>query len=346
MGQRGTEGRSGVTRHTAAGAWGGATEEQMRQYPDNDDDLKDLAELNVEPWMADLLKMNPEYVHWGPHEDYMWKEGEGWDARIVKPTWAEFGPWGLDELNEVVHFYFQVNRASEECPTCGGRGYHPDALWISESFYHHSSPFSSPTLAETQVSTFMRRLGVKSSACVHGYDGFPDDATLAKYGPQFREFCEAMANGDGHWDDKITQDEVASLVEAGRLHDFTSEWTAEKGWVRKQGATVTAEEVNAAQAERGIGRSHDGINRMILVEARCKRLGVPTQCPECSGKGYRYTEPAGHVGVVLWVLHPRKGCSRGVEVERLTREDVPAVLAYLREAAKRNAERFAKVLEA
>lgn len=46
---------------------------------------------------------------------------------------------------------------------------------------------------------------------------------------------------------------------------------------------------------------------------------------------------------MLWVGHPRKGACRGVSV-RLTHKDVPAALAFLREAAKRNAERFAGIV--
>ena len=47
-----------------------------------------------------------------------------------------------------------------------------------------------------------------------------------------------------------------------------------------------AEEVNAAQHGQGspLG-GHDAINRMILVKARAKRLGVYGKCPHCKGRG-------------------------------------------------------------
>jgi hypothetical protein len=41
----------------------------MRKYDENT-----AKKLNAEQWQLDLPKLNPDYVHWGPHEDYMWKE--------------------------------------------------------------------------------------------------------------------------------------------------------------------------------------------------------------------------------------------------------------------------------
>jgi hypothetical protein len=102
----------------------------MRSYPD-ENDKEDLERLNVQPWMVELLKLNPEYVHWGPGEDYMrywertkynrdrWSE-HAWDNGVYKETWKAFREegWDLDELNELVHFYFQLNRKMENCEAC------------------------------------------------------------------------------------------------------------------------------------------------------------------------------------------------------------------------------------
>lgn len=239
----------------------------MRYY-----DESDAAELNAEPWQLDLLKLNPNYVSWGPNEDYMWKEGNGWDSRQIFQTWSEFGPWKLDELNEVVNFYFSVNRKSEECSVCGGNGYHKDAQAVVNSFYAHMNP-----------------------------------------------------KGE-HWKDKITQDEVEALIEAGRVP-----------------AGSTVEEINAQNRPGARAMGHDCINRHILVGARLKRLGIQNDCECCAGNGYVYTAPAAHASLTLWVLHPRKGCSRGVMVERVEQGDLPAIFSFLRQAAERNAQRFEKL---
>ena len=103
---------------------------KMRVY-----DQEDAERINAEQWQLDLLKLNPEYVHWGPYEDYMIKES-GWDSRQFFDDWDSFGPWELNELNEC-KFYFSVNRKSEECKICGGNGYHSDAQEIVNTFYAH-----------------------------------------------------------------------------------------------------------------------------------------------------------------------------------------------------------------
>ena len=166
----------------------------MRNYPTDDRDHAALVKLNAEPWMVECLKLSPVYTAWGPGEDFMTTHGESWSTSQEVATWSAFGPWALDALNEVVNFYFELSRASEDCPECCGVG-----------------------------------------------------------------------------------------------------------------------------------------------ESMCER------CAFCDGDGYQFTAPAASLGVVLWFLHPRKGCSRGVRVERIEQEELPAVLRYLAEAAKRNADRF-KVL--
>jgi hypothetical protein len=120
-------------------------------------------------------------------------------------------------------------------------------------------------------------------------------------------------------------------------------WTESGGW---QTVPRTAAEVNAANAEcakHDHELDHDGINRGILIETRAKRLGVWGLCPFCEGHGTVFTEPRGHLNVVLWILHPRKGCSRGVRVRKLSEVDAEAVKRWLAQAAERNAQRFGKV---
>lgn len=114
-------------------------------------------------------------------------------------------------------------------------------------------------------------------------------------------------------------------------------------WTKKEG--LTAEEVNRANSCGGMfgDFNHDAINRFILIETRAKRLGVYGHCQDCKGDGYIYTEPAAHVNLILWMIHPRKGCSRGIEVSNIQESDIPAITKYLKEAAKRNADRFSSI---
>lgn len=313
----------------------------MRYFPESEDDQKEAAKLGAPDWMLKALQANPGYCSWGPHEDYMWKEGDGWDSRILKESWQEFGPWQLDDMNEVANFYFAIDRESKECPTCAGRFYHPDSQWISESFYSHSSPFKRQNARDLQGKAIMARFGGEESAPIHCYGSFPDEATLAKYSPEFRAFCDEMRTHHC-WHDRITQDEVDALIESGRLHDLTSEWTAGVGWQKKIPAPVVTPEIVNVRQNSGLG-SHDAINRGILIEARLKRLGMPLYCPECAGDGSVFTADQPHLNLILWVLHPRKGCSRGVEIKNIQQEELPVVRDWLKEAADRNADRFSKL---
>lgn len=254
----------------------------MRYFPEDGHDQKQLHKLNAEPWMVDLLKLNPDYVCWGPHEDYMCDKGGGWAAPSFIPSWKEFG-WRLDELNECVNFYFEVVRPDRPCVVCGSTGLNTETKRISEDFYDHA------------------RRGTR-------------------------------------WCDQITQDEVDALVEAGRLQKHSPETGKWESCPR------TAAEVNAANRPGvNFDLNHDAINRWILVETRAKRSGVYGLCSVCDGQGSIYTEPVAHLQLVLWMIHPRKGCGRGVEIQRIEKTDLPAVFAFLRKAAERNAQRFAKI---
>ncbi len=107
----------------------------MRTYPEDKYDEKDLKKINAEPWMVGCLKMNPEYVHWGPYEDYMCGDDKGWDSRVINDTWEDFGPWGLDDLNEVVNFYFEISRESKKCEVCDESGFNEQTKAINDGWY-------------------------------------------------------------------------------------------------------------------------------------------------------------------------------------------------------------------
>ena len=257
----------------------------MRTYQE-DDDREEAERMGAEQWMLDCLKINPDYVHWGPHEDYMADGGESWRSAIMLKSWSEM--FDLDDLNEVVHFYFSVNRDGEDCERCGGSGHNPETKQIADDWYD-------------------------------------------------------FAGTGRRWCDSLTQDEVDALVEKNRLFDLTRRFVEGEGWKENDPPTrPTAEQVNERSASRkGIG--HDAINRWICVETRAKRLGVWGNCEHCEGHGSVFTAPAATLRLTLWLLHPRKGASRGVEIADVKQDELAVVFAFLRKAARRNAERFAKI---
>lgn len=328
----------------------------MKCYPEDEDDRKYLADLKVEPWMADCLKLNPEYVHWGVGDDYMKgvpknKDEGGWDSGVRLETWKEF-EWELDDLNELVNFAFELHRKSKHCETCAATGYHPDAQWVQKAWYKHTSPFRTPSWEEQEMTRrFRQMIGVSSRPeDLHPPGSLPTEETLKKYKPEFRAFCEEMRNGDGFWSDKLIQAEVDALVAEGRLMDYTHDFKSGKGWEEKPGGakkhTPTAAEVNAAQNSQKPGlHGHDSLNESVCVRARCERFGIPVTCMVCDGHGSVYTAPAGTLGINLWFIHPRKGCSRGVEILSIEKSELKAVFKFIRDGAKRNEQRFQRVIE-
>jgi hypothetical protein len=202
----------------------------------------------------------------------MSKDGEGWDSAQFFNTWRDFGPWQLDDLNEVVNFYFSVKRESEECFYCKGTGYSKEAKKIADDWYGFENP-------------------------------------------------------KNRWCDKITQDESDALWEEGRL-----------GFHFKE--RPIAEDVNSWSL---VGLGHDEINRSICVKKRVERLNLELTCQNCEGRGILYIEPEAHVSLTLWVLHPRKGCSRGIEVKRVEKSEINEIIKFLKKAERRNSKRFSNL---
>lgn len=123
------------------------------------------------------------------------------------------------------------------------------------------------------------------------------------------------------WNNKITQAEVEMLIENHRLSTFgpfydrhelpePDENGSRLTLTRNNRPAPTAEQVNKAQTDHFV---HDCINRMLLVEHRCKQLNVPSNCPTCNGKGevgtpeqrakydaWEETEPPEGEGWQLW----------------------------------------------
>lgn len=242
----------------------------MRYYPTDDDDFKYVKKLNVEDWMLEVLKMNPDYKFWGNHEDYMWKEDNGWNSRVFLESIDDL--WSLDDYNELINFYFQLHRNSKDCDLCEQTGYNSKTKEISDSWYD------------------FKGLGVR-------------------------------------WYNNITQDEVNSLWDKGRLSlDFDTK--------------PTADQVNH-WSEAGIG--HDALNRMICVKQRAKRLGVYGLCEKCNGDGSVYIEPKAKLQLQMWFIHPRKGAARGVLLNNIEEDELNKAIDYLKEARQRNWDRFSKL---
>jgi len=265
------------------------------RYPIDEYSKKELSSLNVKPWQIELLNYNPSYCGWGNFEDYMCKDGSGWDKRCNLPSIDDM--WKLDDLNECINFYFTLYRKNHECTACEGTGLNSQTKQLSDDWY---------SFDKTEwVYTNNRRYNNLS------------------------------------WQYHLTEVEVKALVKHNRLMDLTHIYTKENGWTKKEPEYIpTPKEVNE-WATTGLG--HDSINQWICVEASAKHLAIYGHCEQCDGMGCVYDEPEGKVALQLWVIHPRKGCSRGVYIEEIKKTDLPKVFKFLNEAKERNENRFSKI---
>lgn len=210
----------------------------------------------------------------------------------------------LDDYNELVHFYFFLSRKNHQCPSCEGSNYNKETHQLSEDWYDFK--------------------------------------------------------GTGRrWDKKLTEVEIEALVKGGRLSDLMDSWYrfdeetntwmsldqtveySKREWVPCEAPVMpTPDQVNI-WASNGLG--HDAINKMICVKARAKHLGIYGHCDLCED-GYVYDEPAGKLGLQMWILHPRKGASRGVRLSEIKELELPQIVEYLKSAAARNADRFSRLV--
>jgi hypothetical protein len=278
----------------------------MRTPPNRRDesDVKDILKLNAAKWQIDLLDKNPEYVFWGNYEDYMSDKNAGWRSPVELESFDDV--WGLDNLNELVNFYFEITRKSHECPHCEGEGLNPKTKQLSDDWYDFEGTGRRwcNSIGEVEVEALMK-------------GGRLTDFT----GNDWYSFDEKR---------NVWQKLDRNLP------------MSQREWVDcEKPEFPTPEEVNKWSKSGGLG-GHDAINQWICVKARAKHLGIYGSCEHCD-EGRIYDEDFARVGLQLWYLLPRKGTSRGVYVKNIEEKDLPRVIEYLKEAAQRNAQRFEKL---
>lgn len=107
----------------------------MRDYPKKDYEWKEVKELGLkkDDWRVNALKMNPYYCCWGNDEEYMCSSKSGWNSPVELENINQL--WELDDLNELINFYFEIYRNREDCIQCEGSGYNKETLQISKDWY-------------------------------------------------------------------------------------------------------------------------------------------------------------------------------------------------------------------
>lgn len=201
-----------------------------------------------------------------------------------------------------VHFKAPINKvwkgfinphgwSSKNCEC--GNGLAPGAKHLFDQWYGYA-PFHPSETGSTMltwdtpaVNDFARR-NVMNSPDYYGYGS----AAIQREGTRLANLW------NGQWGHHLDADDVAALLEANKLWDFTRvdrteedkkkpHW--ENGWLKESNGYVpTPQEVN----EMAIRSSmlHDSISAFICVEAKAKRLGLKYKCPKCHGHGSKWTD--------------------------------------------------------
>lgn len=184
-------------------------------------------------------------------------------------------------LNKVWKGFVNPLHCAEQCNTCGGDGYSPEARAMKDRWYGHA-PFkpedrgSTPFLpTDAPIRAFAER-NVSNAPDYYGRG----EAAIER---EAQRLCKLF---NSQWSHHLNADDVAALIAGDRLWDFTRDFVPGKGWQDKSVPTVpTPTQVNAWSIG---GMGHDSINQWIVVRAECKRLGLSETCAVCGGEGERW----------------------------------------------------------
>lgn len=135
------------------------------------------------------------------------------------------------------------------------------------------------------------------------------------------ETCCTACNSSGY--SEVARAVIGSLVGV-LLRTLSPE---EQAAVRKVSLAADSEAISSS------GR--DAVARM--------RLGAAIHCADCEGSGVSSFNNT-RLQLELWVLHPRKGASRGVIIDRIEKHEVKEACDFLRKAAEANAQRFTRAI--
>jgi hypothetical protein len=181
--------------------------------------------------------------------------------------------WPMDEVWE--GFLMPERLHERKCPDCehgySPHGEHLHAIWYG---YLPFDPESTGSVWLKPDTPAVREFAERNVTHAPEFYGTGESAIR-------REARRLATLWNGMWCHHLSQEDVAALVAAGRLVDFTHTWTRENGWQKIEPPVVpAAAEVNEWSL-RGFG--HDSINAGIAVSARCKREGFTDTCETCNG---------------------------------------------------------------
>lgn len=197
-------------------------------------------------------------------------------------------------LNQVWPGYLLPERLREKpCPDCEN-GYSEHAEFLFR-VWNGNEPFHPILTGSAKLRTgtpAVRDFAERNIANAPEYYGTGEAAIL-------REAERVAKLWNGQWCHHLNQEDVDALLAAGRLRDLTHTWSRETGWQPiVPTPTVTAEQVNEWSISSRYG--HDDMNAAVVIEARCKRDGMPYVCGTCGGEALLESYPGQRAEAEAW----------------------------------------------
>jgi hypothetical protein len=183
-------------------------------------------------------------------------------------------------INKTWEGFLNPLYAAAKCKACNGSGYAIAARRLSNRWYGNVNPpfrpednGSIPFKPEDEAVMAFAKRNVAHSP---NYYGTGADAVR-------REAERLCQNFNRSWSHHLNTDDVAALIKANRLYDFTHTFDPVNRWQPKVPPYVpTPHEVNIWSIS---GMGHDAINQSVCVRAECERRGVAVTCASCDGNG-------------------------------------------------------------
>lgn len=196
-------------------------------------------------------------------------------------------------INKVWQGFLTPDRFREiDCPDCeagwSAHAEHLTKLWYGWVPFSPEDNGSVPFVPSDAAVQAVARRNVERAPQYYGLG----DAAVS------REAARLCALVNSQWSHHLNADDVAALVEADRLWDFTRTWTAENGWQKPAVPVVpTPEQVNAWSLS---GFGHDSLNKSAAIRARCEREGQQAVCPSCDGHSSTEAYPGQRQEAEAW----------------------------------------------
>lgn len=169
----------------------------------------------------------------------------------------------------------------DNCEACEGRGYSPEARELMDQWYGNAvfDPASTGSTPYTVETPEVREFAERNVAHSPEFYGRGESAIV-------REAQRLADLFNKQWGHHLSQQDVDALIAENRLRDFTHTWAKDREprfQPIEPAPVVTAEQVNRWSIRGGFG--HDAINCGIVIDARCKAMGVSDRCAACDGHG-------------------------------------------------------------